>query len=313
MPIGRKINKSDIGLMSQYLLCGSERNKDAWGVTNGKKVYNREGVFKEKNTAALKDFEGSNFLVGHNRLATQGETRQPISNKGWIVAHNGIFHDYSRGKCKSAKDSDTALFLKDFVQSNVTLKEFMETVGGSYSMFMINRDTNELFYLKSSTTCFHFALLRNKQTGHRIIVGSTSKNNIKDNLPRSAKYGFGIEQYQIESMFEPDYNTMYKITKRDGVTWFDSYETRYKYKGNDKDDDDDKEDKDEDTKEEEKQNNFPPWCIKSHSKSGVEGKVSETALIEREEFDFDSKRWAFKKPKTDYEGWLDYEEVNHNT
>jgi len=231
MPIGRKINKDDIGLICQYLHCGSEGNRDSWGITNGKKLYTRHGVFKfDKNTKALEVFAGSDYLIGHNRLATQGVTNQPISQKSWIVAHNGVFNDYSFDcqKRSKIKDSDTMLFLKDFVASNKSVKEFMGTVSGSYSMFLANRDTKELYYMRNSPK-FTFALLKNVNNGQKIVVGSTSEANIEKNIPYTWEHGFEVNQYEILSKFVPATLSIYKISKKYGVIFSESYEERYDY------------------------------------------------------------------------------------
>lgn len=227
MPLGRKIKTCDLHLMNEYLLEGTKRNDHAWGVTNGKNIFTRQGSYKEKYEKELKKFIGSDYLIGHNRLATQGDTIQPIKYKGWICIHNGILSGYST--TKNTKDSDTLLFLKDFVKSNKSIKEFMEDVDGSYSIFMINTETGEIFYFKNYSTDFYFYLIESEDKKDKMIVASTDKDNIENHIPERLSYGFLVPNYNILSSFEPDSTDIYSITKKKGVIYYDSYE--YKSRG----------------------------------------------------------------------------------
>lgn len=289
MPMGRDINRNDTELLAEYLLCGAKRNNDAWGISDGTKVFTKTGEFKEKDISCFKKFIGSKYLFGHNRLATQGETIQPISYKGWILAHNGILSDYSVSyeKKKQEKDSDSFLFLKDFVSSNKSIKEFMEKVAGTYSIIMVNKETKEIFYLKNSSTNFRFAMLRHKTSGELILVGSTDKDNIVDNIPSTYTYGFWVQSYDIIGMFEPDAHTIYKISKENGIELFDRYTYEYKCKPT----------------------STTPMCLCKLTKSdstSIEDKAVDDAIensIETELNDqFDGKNWKWKDqiPSEDY-------------
>ncbi len=228
MPLGRKVNKDDLSLMNEYLVQGSRRNRDAWGVMNNKDIFTRQGVYSDGDYKNLKQFVGSPYIIGHNRLGTQGTNPQPIREGEWLIAHNGVFSGYS-SYGKKEKSSDTKLFIEDFIKSNKTLAEFMENVRGSYSMFMVNKGTKETFYLKSTSTRFTFFLLQNKKTGSKLLVGSTDDDNIKDYIPSKYSYGFLVPDYEILSEFEPEEETIYKLTKSKGIEEFEKYEYKSSY------------------------------------------------------------------------------------
>jgi len=221
MPLSRKINNVDKLILKKCLLLGGVRNSDAWGVTDGKKVVKHSAQFEAKDSEHIDKFVNAEYLIGHNRLATQGETAQPIKEKDWIIVHNGVFSDYSTGH---KKKSDTKLFAEQFVESNKDIPKFMETVSGSYSMFFV-KNGNELYYVKNSSTQFTFALVKDKK-GNMIIIGSTDESNIEAALVKRKLYGFYVNDYTVVAKFKPRPLTVYKIDKENGIQVYKEFEDK---------------------------------------------------------------------------------------
>jgi len=210
-PIKRAIDAQDCEFMRYMLLEGAQNNKDDWGLSNGLITRAERGQYKG---ARFPEFNGSPYLIGHNRLATQGLTSQPVTLEGWTIAHNGIFSgDYSEAK---AEKSDSLKWLESFTayakgkkHSVKALAKFLSKTTGSYSLFLISPD-GRLYYAKSDYTKMTFKLLRDGDS--YLIAASTDEENIKGYFQKSL-LGFPIAgRKHFISTLKPDSFTIYEIS-----------------------------------------------------------------------------------------------------
>lgn len=211
-PMGRPIDSQDCEFMRYMLLEGSRNNKDDWGLSNGLITKAEKGAYKGQRSP---EFIGSSFLIGHNRLATQGLTSQPITIEGWTLAHNGIFSgDYEEA---AAVESDSLKWMEAFIayakgKKHVVkaLAKFLSKTTGSYSMFIISPG-GRLFYAKSAYTKMTFKLLR-EGDGKYSIAASTDEDNITGYFRREF-LGFPIKgRKHYASTLKPDNYAIYEIT-----------------------------------------------------------------------------------------------------
>lgn len=223
-PITGKIIDSDIVLMNKLLENASEINKDAYGVSDGKTTITFKGVYDDNEAKAFNCFVGSSFLIGHNRIATQGLTQQPIIYKGVALSHNGIIT--SCNSIKAADKSDSLLWLENFVNGleknknavfENELKNVLSETYGSYSMALAYKD--KLYYAKNASTIFFLFLIEMKD-GRTIIVGDTNSENVSWALSER-KFGFRIPFVfgKVISSITTESNKLYTFEKNEGKVY----------------------------------------------------------------------------------------------
>jgi len=220
-PLGGKITEEDIITMKRLLEKASETNKDSYGVSDGVKAVSFKGTYDEKEAASFDNFAGSDFIIGHNRIATQGETQQPIIHREIALAHNGILTDYT--KEKSEKKSDTLLWLENFVEFSKgkdfeeSLKKFLGKTRGSYSMVLSYR--NVLYYARNYSETFFMSLVE-MSCGRMVIIGSSKFENI-DRALSEWKYGFRISEIRgkIIRSIKPVSFELFKFDKEKGKVY----------------------------------------------------------------------------------------------
>lgn len=110
------------------------------------------------------NLEKNQLLLMHFRIATSGKNgknTQPIEKENYIVIHNGIFT--AKG---DEKMSDTAEFTKDISNKAKKIKNLtpkkeksiitreINSLSGSYSIFIYSKLTGRLYYYKNEKTNF---------------------------------------------------------------------------------------------------------------------------------------------------------------
>lgn len=214
IPIGRPVGKRELDLMHLALASGAVANKDAHGVFN-ERGFNKALGNKVKRKF-LKDFEGSEFIVGHNRLATSGvdalKNAHPFKVGAVTVAHNGIVNGLA-----TEKKCDT-LVLTEELSNNYDacgspVKALKKTIEahphGSYSVFAWFSDANTLLYFRSSGANFKFGLFESAR-GLKTILGSTYLSNFKvgRELLGFVKYSYPL---RLITTLEPEENVIYEV------------------------------------------------------------------------------------------------------
>lgn len=194
-----KINHDDFIEFKKMLQFGSIQNNDAFGLFNSMTLFKKKGSidFKGLNENSLyKD----NFIIGHNRYTTKGSAdfnhnNHPFKLNSFILVHNGIISNYDdlnkkyKLDHKIETDSYTILSLinhffikyqkskKDLKRIHLirkSIKKCCELLNGSYSVFLYDCISQNIFYFKNSMTEFKFIL-----TEDNILIGST--NHLKFN------------------------------------------------------------------------------------------------------------------------------------
>lgn len=157
----------------------------------------------EKFIQAVENLVQGDEVYLHHRMATQGGitegNTQPIETNRYIVIHNGHFesgYKYSKygyewtgkkyygpymtgGKGSKATDSDTVEFATELEKMGVDyskldlsdiVEEALASFYGSFSLFVIDKQSKESVYTKSSNTNFTFWYLPD----NGLVLGSTS-------------------------------------------------------------------------------------------------------------------------------------------
>ena len=211
---------------------GSYGNADATGIFGENKVFMKwKKAFhdlKETNIHRIwKDLvkTKSRWMVGHNRLATQGsedlkKNNHPIRNEVCTVVHNGVLSNDDALKRDFAlnynEQTDSAIipFLIDHYFDDKTdevsaIESAMEQITGSYSVFVYMHKSKRLFYLKNTSTSFSF--LRAETRDGVSIYGSTREARLKDIGTSKANGVFAVNNLISRSIFEPKTGKIYEI------------------------------------------------------------------------------------------------------
>lgn len=151
--------------------------------------FNNGNLYKSANKLNafkyLLDFEESNLIITHQRLATSGlniKYTHPFLNKktGFILAHNGILNKYS-----TPISSDTYnLFIefnKEFIKHNkqhnreqsiiLSIKSLLDETQGSYSIILCDSVEKIIYYFKNNFTDIN--LFKN----HKYLFITTKEKN----------------------------------------------------------------------------------------------------------------------------------------
>ena len=152
-------------------------------------------VFKSKNKLNLTKykeyFKNSNLILSHQRYITSGKNSiftQPFNSREFIFAHNGVLNNYDYNKMSDTFNLFGA-FIKVFKREQennknlynqksreqlivMTIKRLFDAKSeGSYSIGLIDKTTNTLYYFKNDKTTINF------YKNHKYIYITTSINN----------------------------------------------------------------------------------------------------------------------------------------
>lgn len=157
-------------------------NNDGEGFYSGGKLV--KSLYKINYFKWKKLLENSRIIITHQRLATSGfsvQFTQPFMSEEFVFVHNGIMTDFL-----DEKHSDSWVFFSRFLaefkrskQRNreskiiATLKDLLEgqKTYCSFSIAILDRVTNRLYYVKDSTTKISFFRNRN------LLFITTEKSN----------------------------------------------------------------------------------------------------------------------------------------
>lgn len=181
---------------------GSTRNNDGFGLFNeDREVYKSEDALSFDHLEELiEKYEGSQFVVLHLRLATQGavcfKNSHPFKHRRNLLVHNGSVtpeNHFKNGRADSyqllrdiykRKDRDTVKAVQDSL-NNTT---------GSVSVFLYDYK-DDLYYFRDGSR-FEFARLKDTEE----IVGATVDHRLTS--------AFGWENLEFR---EPEEEALYKI------------------------------------------------------------------------------------------------------
>ena len=232
--LNKKLIDKDRKEFVKMMKKGAISNGDAYGIFS-KDYLIREGKsFKtkiknlERDNSTLK-FIDTNFLVGHNRMATTGKAKlnynnHPFDTKKWIVVHNGVLHNNEslkkRYKFDYKEDVDSAIipYLLDYFEIKEkykpieAVKEVAELLEGSYSIMLYSKTDDCLFYFKNSSTDFYLGLVMDNDG--RIILGSTSEETLEESYV-DMNMIFPIRNYKQKEIVEAEEEWIYRINDKE--------------------------------------------------------------------------------------------------
>jgi len=160
-------------------------------------------LFKINYFKWKKILEGSRMIITHQRLATSGYTgeyTQPFMNEDFVFVHNGIMADFIKGS-----HSDSWVFFKKFQarfkklrmrnrekKIILALKGLIEEQKGycSFSIAILDRVTNMLYYLKNSKTKISFF----RDSNLLFITTDNSNKNLLELFEESE-----FREYKVQS------------------------------------------------------------------------------------------------------------------
>ena len=137
---------------------------------DGDGIFCNDRNFKQPEKLNLLDFETdinkSKIILTHQRIATSGfekEFIQPFMHEEFVLIHNGVINDFL-----GTKGSDTwgffVSFLKKFKQTKGnreerivrTIKNLLDKKPGSYSIAILDRKTQKVYYFKDTYPKINF-------------------------------------------------------------------------------------------------------------------------------------------------------------
>lgn len=232
----------DITEFKTLMSLGSMTNDDAFGIFNDKVLIKQIGKF-DKNSLKRIDINKllqSNFLIGHNRFKTTGEASHNFNNhpfilNDFVLVHNGMINNYNTLKknygINHKIETDTFIILwliNHYFQSYhhenrqkriiKAIKKTTKKLIGSYSVFLYDKITNNIYYFKNYPTNFSFCLKDN------VLIGTTEKENLTDiysielNLNNFNSFNKGIIK-------EPEDNTIYLINDKVRLKAIDTFKS----------------------------------------------------------------------------------------
>lgn len=232
MKLRNNLTKIDKREFLKLLRKGAENNADAYGIF-ARDYIKKEGVSFVKRKLSniseiIDDLPQTPFLVGHNRLATQGSAKDnknnhPFETDDWVVVHNGIIHNDNelkkRYKLDYDEQTDSAIIihmLEYFKHDDEVdiIKDVAEMLEGSFSVVVYSKKTGNLYYFKEGGTSFYFGLI--EKGTDTIILGSTSEDNIEE-CYQGNRMIFPVCRYDNKSIVEAEKGLIYRITKEKGI------------------------------------------------------------------------------------------------
>lgn len=220
---------------------GSKSNDDATGIFSSSyqwKIGKAYEDLKSKKDDSIKHVLSalpSNWLVGHNRLATQGsetdnENNHPFSNDTCTIVHNGIISNDDTLKAQYGFDykaqTDSAIvpalidhYMREGKDEVDAIKESVEELTGSYSIFVFMHDTQNLYYLKNNSTSFY--MMKTIDVNDNVSVyGSTSKSSLEEMSYVKSDGLFGSDLFKARHITSPEGGVIYHVVYK-GSTGMD--------------------------------------------------------------------------------------------
>ncbi|MAK37976.1 MAG: hypothetical protein CMC15_17585 [Flavobacteriaceae bacterium] len=230
--LGKELDEDSVEDFLCMLETGSYGNRDATGIFGENDVFLKwsKALYEMKETK-IRDVWGklvnskTRWLVGHNRLATQGsealkKNNHPFRNNVCTVVHNGVLSNDDELKKDFAlnykEETDSAIiphlidhYFDDKTDEVEAIKLAMEQITGSYSVFIHMNASDNLYYLKNSSTSFSF--MRGENAKGVFIYGSTRESNLKAVGTSISNGVFKLDSMINRSMFEPNSGEVYKV------------------------------------------------------------------------------------------------------
>lgn len=119
------------------------------------------GVKKQDYTIFRDEIEKSKFLVSHQRLKTSGTYKdyQPFQSNRFVFAHNGVLSEFAKdGKSDTHVlfDKFRKVFSKEVGDDKTrivnSIKMLLDEVSGTFSVAILDKWREKLYYFKNSTT-----------------------------------------------------------------------------------------------------------------------------------------------------------------
>lgn len=217
-----KLNEEDAQAFNMLMLQGSEINDDSYGYFTPEIVKRVPEHYKSR---AYQEVVDAPFVVGHNRFTTKGSSTKknahPFQSSRFIWVHNGILDNDEKlrkqFKIKIKAKVDSAVIghlVEHYVNKKKTIenaiKSAIEQISGDYSIFLFDKITKRLFYLRNSMRKFETALLHEKNTNRYVLIGSTDGDNI-DNVYTERLLNFDIQKMDVLSRDIISSNTIFEV------------------------------------------------------------------------------------------------------
>lgn len=234
--MGQNLSLQEIEAFTTLMTRGGLYNPDAWGYSCKKGVYKEKGspyeYEKETLKKKIKNFMGKDrgtYLIGHNRLTTHGSedknhNNHPFETTDLVMVHNGIINNHEELKNNKRlfyKAETDSYLIVQAIQNLIdggshvvnAIKVVAELLTGSYSVLLLDKRTENIYYFKNKSTSFSFALIG--IGSKKILVGSTDIENLH-NIYVEKEMIFSKEKYDtyLETVAKPE--IIYKIDN-DGV------------------------------------------------------------------------------------------------
>lgn len=150
--------------ISELLFCDTLRGTDATGIYAVNKDMKIDWakecingwdfpVYNKRGKAILRQAEEHTFIIGHNRAATKGNSRNVdyahpivIENKLGLV-HNGTLTAWPKDRGADCIEHDSTSIAQTIAEAGV--QEFVDTHDGAYSLVWHNVDDNTLNFLRN--------------------------------------------------------------------------------------------------------------------------------------------------------------------
>ena len=193
----------------EYPTCELEKNKE-----NDTKQQIKNGVRKKEVDSNIQNhpFQLGDLVLVHNGgisnyfdLAKRFNLKSDINTDSYIILF--LIHKFF----KESKLDNRRKKMVEAIQKTVKL------IDGSYSVFVFDKVSKDLFYFKEPSTSFAFTVF-----GKRLLVGSTNKNNfkyifnfkIKDGIFQRVK--MKRKSISKKKLFIPKSNVIYLIGNKEG-------------------------------------------------------------------------------------------------
>jgi glucosamine 6-phosphate synthetase-like amidotransferase/phosphosugar isomerase protein len=222
---GECLTQRDIAEFFKLMEIGSVDNSCAFGFFNNHIFYKNKGRF---NLGSFnKNILKSNFIVGHNRLATTGDKNKNFNNhpfriNDFVMVHNGVVSNHKELRkgfnIKSEVETDSYVIIwlinHFFEKSKVknrqekicnAIRKTAKKLIGQFSVMLYDSLNNDLYYFKNSITSFGFCILDNK-----VLIGSSNVNNL-EHIYLNEKYIFDTDLFKEKVFKKINDNTIYLI------------------------------------------------------------------------------------------------------
>lgn len=196
--LNNKLSKEDISTFKDMMELGDIYNNDAYGIISDAHIYTKRNhsfnkLTQKQKKELIKRLEPNKFLVGHNRMTTNGgnhkKNSHPFETKDFLLVHNGIIQNDQQLKKKhdlEYKEGVDSIIMVKLIQKYTdegmkvadAIVKTMEQIEGYYSVILTDKRTNKLYYYKNRTAKFTFGLIE-RQNGKKILIGSTDSENIE--------------------------------------------------------------------------------------------------------------------------------------